>query len=125
MQLCNRYATSASVLLLALSGSIASAAAPPDDLKNVLHRLDVAAANFHSTSAHFEFDTNTSYPIPESDVQKGVVYYDRKGSGFEMGMHIDQINGKPVPKVIVISGGVFKMYEQLVDQVTTSKKVGK
>jgi outer membrane lipoprotein-sorting protein len=100
-------------------------AAPPDDLASVLHRLDVSAANFHSTSASFEFDTITTYPVPDTDVQKGVVYYDRKGSGFEMGMHINQINGQPAPKVIVVSGGTFKMYEKLTDQVTTSKKAGK
>jgi len=123
MRLRNKLAIAAYLLLL--SGSIAFAAAPSDDLKSILHRLDFAAANFHSTSANFEFDTITTYPIPDTDVQKGIVYYDRKGSGFEMGMHIDQINGRPVPKIIVISGGVFKMYEQLTDQVTTSKKVGK
>ena len=123
MRLRNKFVIAASILIL--SGSLAFAAAPADDLKNVLHRLDLAAANFHSTSANFEFDTNTTYPIPDTDVQKGIVYYDRKGSGFEMGMHINQVNGKPVPKVIVVSGGVFKMYEGLTDQVTTSKKAGK
>jgi outer membrane lipoprotein-sorting protein len=53
------------------------------------------------------------------------VYYQRKGSGFEMGVHIDQVNGKPVPKVLVVSGGVFKMYEKMLDQVTTSNRVSK
>jgi outer membrane lipoprotein-sorting protein len=96
-----------------------------DDLQRVLHQLDVASANFHSTSADFEFESAETDPIPIKDVQKGVVYYDRKGSGFEMGMHIAEINGKPVPKVIVVSGGVFKMYEKLLDQVTTSNKAGK
>ncbi len=130
MRLRNTLAIAAFILFL--SGSVAFAAAPAsaapapaDELKSILHRLDLAAANFHSTSANFEFDTITTYPIPETDVQKGVVYYNRRGSGFEMGMHINQINGKPVPKVIVVSGGVFKMYEQLTDQVTTSKKAGK
>jgi outer membrane lipoprotein-sorting protein len=96
-----------------------------DDLQRVLHQLDVASANFHSTSADFEFESEETDPIPIKDVQKGVVYYDRKGSGFEMGLHIAEINGKPVPKVIVVSGGVFKMYEKLLDQVTTSNKAGK
>lgn len=96
-----------------------------DDLQRVLHQLDVASANFHSTSADFEFESAETDPIPIKDVQKGVVYYDRKGSGFEMGMHIAEINGKPVPKVIVVSGGMFKMYEKLLDQVTTSDKAGK
>lgn len=64
-------------------------------------------------------------PIPDKDVQKGTVYYDRKGSGFEMGMHIVEVNGKLVPKIIVVSGGIFKMYEKLLDQVTTSSRAGK
>ena len=63
--------------------------------------------------------------MPDTDVQKGTVYYDRKGNAFQMGIHIHDINGKPVPKVIVVSGGMFKMYEKLLDQVTTSTKVSK
>jgi outer membrane lipoprotein-sorting protein len=96
-----------------------------DDLNGVLRRLDAAATKFKSTSADFEFDSIMTDPVPDKDVQKGVVYFDRKGSGFEMGMHIAQFNGKPVPKVIVVSGGVFKMYEKLTDQVTLSNKAGK
>lgn len=96
-----------------------------DDLDSVLRRLDVAAAKFKSTAADFEFDSIQTDPVPDKDVQKGTVYYDRKGSGFEMGMHINEVNGRPVPKVIVVSGGVFKMYEKLGDQVTTSTKAGK
>lgn len=103
----------------------ATAAFAADDLNTVLRKLDAAAARFKSTSADFEFDSVQTDPVPDKDVQKGTVYYDRKGSGFEMGMHINEVNGKPVPKVIVVSGGVFKMYEKLIDQVTTSNKAGK
>lgn len=62
---------------------------------------------------------------PDTEVQTGTVYYERKGSGFDLGIHIDTDNGRPVPKVIVVSGGEFKMYEKLPDQVTTSRKVSK
>lgn len=96
-----------------------------DDLDSVLRRLDVAAAKFKSTAADFEFDSIQTDPVPDKDVQKGTVYYDRKGSAFEMGMHINEVNSRPVPKVIVVSGGVFRMYEKLGDQVTTSNKAGK
>lgn len=112
-------------IALILQPSRNAFAAPQDDLNSVLHRLDVAATHFQSTSANFEFDTITTYPVPDTDVQKGVVYYDRKGSGYEMGMHINQINGQPAPKVIVVSGGTFKMYEKLTNQVTISKKAEK
>jgi outer membrane lipoprotein-sorting protein len=122
MHLRQKLALSALLAILILPGPSASAA---DDLQRVMHQLDVAAANFRSTSADFEFDSVVTDPIPDKDVQKGTVYYDRKGSGFEMGMHIGEVNGKPVPKVIVVSGGVFKMYEKLLDQVTTSNRAGK
>lgn len=96
-----------------------------DDLNSVLRKLDAAAARFRSTSADFKFDTVQTDPIPDSEVQAGAVYYERKGGGFGMGIHIDTDNGRPAPKVIVVSGGVFKMYDKLPDQVTTSKKVAK
>lgn len=112
------------ILSIAFVG-LSPAAFAADDLAAVLHKLDEAAARFKSTSADFEFDSTQTDPIPDTDVQKGTVYYDRKGAGFEMGIHIEQINGKPVPKTIVISGGVFKMYEKLIDQVTTSNKASK
>ena len=63
-------------------------------------------------------------PVPDTEVQKGFVYYERKGNGFESGVHINEINGKPVPKTIVFAGGVLRMYDKLPDQVTTIKKAG-
>lgn len=100
-------------------------AAFADDLEGVLRKLDAAAANFQSTTADFEFDSTQTDPVPDTDVQKGTVYYDRKGNAFQMGVHINEVNGKPVPKIITVSGGVFKLYEQLPNQVTTSSKVSK
>jgi outer membrane lipoprotein-sorting protein len=96
-----------------------------DNLQKVLQQLDVAAANFHSTTADFEFDSIQTDPIPDKDVQKGVVYYERKGSAFQMGVHIREVNGKAVPKVLTISHGVSRLFEQLTDQVTTFTKAGK
>ena len=106
-------------LLLSVPGAFA------DDLEGVLRKLDAAAANFQSTIADFEFDFTQTDPVPDTDVQKGIVYYDRKGNAFQMGVHINEVNGKPVPKIITVSGGVFKLYEQLPNQVTTSSKVSK
>jgi outer membrane lipoprotein-sorting protein len=100
-------------------------AASPDDLKSVLDRLNAAAANFHSTSADFEWDSVQTDPVPDTDVQKGTVYYQRKGSAFQMAAHFSEENGKPVPKIMVFSGGVFKLYEKLINQVTTSNKASK
>ena len=95
------------------------------DLKTVLAKLDDAAANFHSTTANFEFDSTMTDPVPDTDVQKGTVYYDRKNGAMRMGIHIDEVNGKPVPKTIVVSGGEFQLYDKLSNQVTRSKKAGK
>lgn len=123
MRLRNTLALAAYLLLI--SRPIVFASAPDDDLKNVLHRLDVAAASFRSTSANVEFDTTQTYPIPDKEVQTGVVYYERKGSSFQMGVHFVKDNGRSVPKVMIVSGGVFQLYEPLVDQVTKSTKVSK
>ena len=112
----------ASIVLVLMPVRMAFAA---DDLDRVLRKLDMAAANFHSTSAEFEFDTVTTEPIPEKDIQKGIVYFERKGSSFLLGVHYREVNSKPVPKVYVISGGVFRLYEPMINQVTTSSKVSK
>ena len=95
------------------------------DLNTVLAKLDAAAANFHSTTANFEFDSTMTDPVPDTDVQKGTVYYDRKNGAMRMGIHIDEVNGKPVPKIIVVSGGEFQLYDKMTNQLTRSKKAGK
>jgi outer membrane lipoprotein-sorting protein len=92
-----------------------------EDLKSVLAKLDAAAANFHSTSADFEFDSVQTDPVPDTEVQKGTVYYARQGTSFQMAAHIDLDNGKQVPKIYTFSNGVFRLYEKLIDQVTTYK----
>jgi outer membrane lipoprotein-sorting protein len=91
------------------------------DLKSVLAKLDAAAANFHSTSADFEFDSIQTDPVPNKEVQKGTVYYERKGKDFQMAAHIEQENGKPSPKIYTFSKGVFRLFEKLPNQVTVYK----
>lgn len=112
-------AASLALILAPISSNLAA-----QDLKTVLARLDATAGNFHSSSAEFEYDIVVTDPVPDTDVQKGSVYYERKGNGFESGVHINEINGKPVPKTIVFAGGVLRMYDKLPDQVTTIKKAG-
>lgn len=112
-------AASLALMLAPISSNLAA-----QDLKTVLARLDATAGNFHSSSAEFEYDIVVTDPVPDTDVQKGSVYYERKGNGFESGVHINEINGKPVPKTIVFAAGVLRMYDKLPDQVTTIKKAG-
>ena len=96
-----------------------------DDVQRVLHELDIASANFHSTAADFQFDTYQTDPFPEKDTQKGTVYYERKGPAFQMAAHIAEVDGKPVPKIYSYSAGVLKLDEPLINQVTTFKSAGK
>jgi len=110
------------IVLVLLPGRALFAA---DKLQTVLQQLDVAAANFHSTTADFEFDSIQTDPVPDKDVQKGVVYYERKGNAFQMGVHIGEVNGKIVPKVLTISHGISRLFEKMVNQVTTFTKAGK
>jgi len=113
----------AASVLMALLAARAATAAPPDEKEKVLRELDVAAASFRSTSADFEFDSVQTDPIPDKDVQKGSVYYERKGSSFQMAAHIRELNGKIAPKVYAYTGGVFKLYEKLTNQVTKFSKI--
>jgi outer membrane lipoprotein-sorting protein len=89
------------------------------DLNATLARLDAAAARFKSAQADFEAEAVQTDPIPDTEVQKGTAYYQRKGNLFEMSAHIREVNGKKVPKIYVISGGKFRLDELLLDQVTT------
>ena len=102
----------------------ARAAFAAGNLKATLAKLDAASANFHTATADFEFDSVQTDPVPDKDVQNGVVYYKRGGSAFQMGVHINDVNGQKVPKVIVCcQGGVVKLYEEKLNQVTTLGKL--
>jgi len=124
MFLKRRVVIVTSLALLLLAARAGFAITPEEAAKDkVLRKLDAAAANFHSTAADFQFDTVATDPIPDREVQKGTVYYERKGTAFQMAAHIREVNGKPVPKVVVVSGGTIKLYEPLIDQVTILRKL--
>lgn len=104
---------------------VAPLAHAQDNLKTVLERLDTAAANFHSASADVEFDTITTDPVPDTDVQKGVVYYERKSGSVRMGVHMSEHNRAPSGKAYTYINGEFKLFEPGPNQVTTFKSAGK
>jgi len=110
------------LVALALPARSAFAA---DDLARVLHELDAAAANFRSTSADFQFDTYQTDPIPEKDTQRGSAFYERKGTVFQIAARIAEMNGKPAPRTYMYSGGMLRLFEPLVNQVTTIKSANK
>lgn len=114
--------TALSLAVLCFAPPAFAAPAKDENLERVLHELDTAAANFHTTSAEFEFDSVQTDPVPDKDVQKGIVYYERKSGSFQMAAHINEMNGKPSPKIYTYSGGVFKLDEVQINQVTTFAK---
>lgn len=124
MHLAKKFIVAASIAVLLLAAS-AAIAAPADEKDRVLRRLDEAARNFRSTSADFQFDSVQTDPIYDKDIQRGTVYYERKGSTFQMAAHINQHNGKPSPKIYSYSGGLFRLFEVGLNQVTTFRKASK
>ena len=105
-------------------GFLAASAVSAQDLQSVLSRMDAASANFHTTSADVEFTSTQTHPVPDTDVQKGAVYYKREGSTFQMGVHIETDDGQPSPKVVVCCiNGTIKLYEKMQNQVTTLSKL--
>ena len=124
MHLRSKFAFAAA-LGLGLLAARAAQAAPQDDLKSVLDRLDASAASFHSSSADVEVDDITTDPIYDKDVFKGVVYYDRKGSAFRYGVHFSQHNGKPSTKAYTFVGGVMYLRDSGSDEVKPYPQAGK
>ena len=106
---------------LFLSGTDGFAAG---DLKASLAKLDAAATRFKSAEADFVVESVQTDPIPDTETQKGVAYYERRGNTFQMAAHITDVNGKKVPKMYVFSGGKLRLDEPLIDQVTTITKAG-
>jgi hypothetical protein len=100
-----KYAISA-VFVIALLPRLPAHA---QDLAGVLAKLDSAAKNFRTTSAAFEFDTVQTDPLPDTDVQKGAVYYQRSGTAFQMAAHLRERNGRPAATAYILSGGVFRL----------------
>jgi outer membrane lipoprotein-sorting protein len=118
-----RKGTVFAALVLLAAFFCGRAAFAADDLNSVLSRLDAAAAKFRTTSADVEWDSVQTYPIPDTDVQKGIVYYQRTDSAFQMGVHLATDNGQPSPKVLVCCAkGAVQLYEKLPNQVTTLSK---
>lgn len=94
------------------------------NLKATLARLDAAAAHFHSTTADFEFQSVQTEPVPDTEVQKGVVYYRRQGSNFQMGLHINSVDGMPAERIIVCcQQGAIQLYDAKLNQVTKLSKL--
>ncbi len=107
----DRYAIGKKVTFFALvtAALLAAQAVRADDLKSVLQRLDAAAEGFQTTSAHVEFDTIQTDPIPDKDVMTGTAYYERNGNHFQMAAHLTEHNKRPTAKTYILSGGTLRV----------------
>jgi outer membrane lipoprotein-sorting protein len=94
------------------------------DLKATLARLDAAAARFKTAEADFVFESVQTEPILDTETQKGVAYYERKGNSFQMAAHIGEVNGRKAPKAYVYADGKLRLDEPLINQVMTITKAG-
>lgn len=111
-------------ILFALALIPARSAFAADDLQTVLHKLDAASAKFRTASANFEFDSIVTVPIYDKDVQTGVYYSKNDPKDPQAAVHVEQVNGKPTPKIVVSSSGTIKLYEPKINQVTILTKLG-
>lgn len=111
------------IFTIAVVLAVFPACSVAEDLQSVLRKLDAASASFRTTSADFEFDTVMTQPIFDKDVQKGTVYYKRDSKNSQMSAHVAEVNGRPVPKVVVSAGGTIKLYEPKLNQVTVLTKL--
>jgi hypothetical protein len=93
-----------------IAGSLlALRAAHADDLNSVMQALNVAAKDFHTTTANVEFDTVQTDPVPDKDVMTGMAYYERTGSHFQMAAHLTQHNNRPTGKTYILSSGTLRI----------------
>lgn len=93
-------------------------------LQQVLQQLNNSAARFRSASADFEFQNIQTEPVPDTDVMRGTVYFEHRGTDVRMAAHVKQRNGKPYGSVYTYSNGVFQLYDQQLNQVTKYEKSG-
>ncbi|MGA7928331.1 MAG: outer-membrane lipoprotein carrier protein LolA [Candidatus Sulfotelmatobacter sp.] len=84
----------------------------PSPLENVLKKMDVAAANFHTAQADFVWDQYQKV-VDEHDTQKGTVYYRRAGNEIEMMAEIKQ----PEEKFVLYQDGKLQVYQPKIEQV--------
>ena len=111
--------------LAALAASPLWPAAASGNLPAIIEKLNQSAKNFRSASAEFELVRTQTDPVPDTEVMKGTVYYERKGSDFKMALHVATDDGKPAPKIYSFVDGVLKLDEVGANQVTTISQASK
>lgn len=112
-------------LLLALCAFMTLAQSPDQELDKTLARLDATAQKFKSAEAEVVWDNVQTQPIYDKDTQTGTIYFERRKGEVSTALQLKTLDGKPVPKEMVYDGGVFKLYEPMLKQLTIFKTTGK
>lgn len=115
------------ILAIALAvlgfGAVARQAPAAPTLDSVLKKMDAVAAKFASAQADFEWDRYERVIDEVDDVQTGVIYYRRNGSGIEMMVDIRRDGAslndmKWQPKYVLLSENKVQMYEPQTNRLT-------
>lgn len=105
--------------LLFTGPASAQATAPASpELQKVLSQLNTAATKFVSAQADFVWDQYQAV-VQDSDVQTGVISFERKKAVTRMAAHIKQENGNDAPRTVVYDGGELDLYQPEIKQITT------
>jgi outer membrane lipoprotein-sorting protein len=109
------------VLLALLGAAVAqqagSAAKTPagGSLEPILHSMDVAAANFRTTQANFEWAQFETVLNDFGDTQRGKIYFRRGNGQVEMAAEVNE----PKPsKFVLFTNGMIELYETGINRVT-------
>jgi outer membrane lipoprotein-sorting protein len=110
-------------LLLTLALSSARQALVAEDLSRVLRELTAAALKFRTATADFEWRTDQTEPVPDTETQAGTIYFSRTNSAFQMAARIRIVNQKDVQKVLTYSNssGTATLYEKRIDSFRVFK----
>src|SRR5258708_6924489 len=111
----------APVLLLAVALGVAPvrASTPQDDLQAVLAQMNYSGVLFKWAKADFEWEQYTLV-VKQSDMQKGTIYFRRKGESAAIAIRIVS----PARKHILIDNGKAILYDEKIDQIT-ERELGK
>jgi outer membrane lipoprotein-sorting protein len=107
-------------LISLISAAPLFAQAPSPQLTYVLKQMDTASAKFQRATADFQFDTYEKI-VHDTTTQKGSIYFQREGTGTDMGMIIVDpaaTTKSKIVKVIQYQAGILQMFDTGVDQIT-------
>ena len=97
-------------MALAAGSPFLAAQAPSPQLASTLAALDAAGQRFHTARADFEWDYYERV-VKDTTKQFGVIYFERKGAGTDMGAVVADPATKARLKVLQYSGGTLQVFD--------------